>query len=356
MIFEYQINFVSIATRDYSRSSVVLDGIYKKFRTDYFEVPSGFFKASIYVLKNREVFNAANSITIVMSPSTKLTAVFKLLSKRPVILDAGWPQIDGILSRGLSVKRLIRFCYIYFVDFLGFQMADLVLLESNVQLKRVQKVFRVDGSKLERNFTGFNERILDQKSTQAEFVEILDREILSKGRKKKMIVLFRGKVNRESGIQNIVSAAKIMQDDVIFIFATSGGLDRLHLPSNCILREHISWGEMKALYERSDICIGQISDLHRLRYTIPHKAFEAGFFGKPYITTSTPSISELYEEEAIFKVDSPNPASLVNALNYLQDATVRDSLSFNISKNYLERASQKMLSERIETLALNLLA
>jgi hypothetical protein len=347
---------VSFSSRDYSRSAVLLEGEYSEFATKFYQVPNGFLKAFKFAKMNKSIFNRELSVTVVMSPSSKLTTVFKVITKSPVILDAGWPMVDGVLSRGLKLRGVLRMCYVVMLDFVNFHTASAVLLESDVQVDRVRRKFFVSKTKLLRNFTGCNEALFDRNVLHENFLKSLKAEISSKKPSDKVIVLFRGKVNKEAGISNILDAAQLLSDNAIFILVTGGELDEREVPNNCILRSKLTWGEMRAVYSYVDVCLGQISDQKRLDYTIPHKAFEAGYFAKPYITNLTTSLAELYSEDAVCGIEHPSAQSIKKAVIYLSDPKVREVMSQNISRDYQNRASQELLCKKLEKLASSLIS
>ena len=351
-----QLNFVSFSSRDYSRSAVLLEGDYSEFAAEFYLVPNGFLKAIKFAKMNQSIFNRDLSVTVIMSPSSKLTSVFRMMTTSPVILDAGWPLVDGVLSRGLKIRELLRMCYIFSLDFINFHTANAVLLESDVQIDRVSRNFLVRKAKLFRNFTGCNEALFASSISQENFIKSLKAEMSTKKPADKLIVLFRGKVNREAGISNILDAAKLLSNNAIFILVTGGELEENQVPNNCILRSKLTWGEMRAVYGHVDVCLGQISDQNRLDYTIPHKAFEAGYFGKPYITNLTTSLAELYSEDAVCKIEHPSALSIKEAVIYLSDLKVREVMSQNISRDYQNRASQELLCKQVEKLASSLIS
>lgn len=177
-----------------------------------------------------------------------------------------------------------------------------------------------------------------------QFQNILEKEIEKRSSIAKIIVLFRGKINRESGFENILGAAQILSDRAIFILAIGNKATEVRVPKNCIIINEVTWAEMRSLYQHADVCLGQISNFKRLNYTIPHKAFEAGYFGKPYVTTLTPPLLELYSIEALCKTTEANSASLANALEQLYDEGKRVDLSKKIARDYEANSLQEKLA------------
>jgi glycosyltransferase involved in cell wall biosynthesis len=169
-----------------------------------------------------------------------------------------------------------------------------------------------------------------------------------------LIVLFRGKVNNESGFEHILEAARILENNVSFILV-SGNIDSgLAIPSNTIMLSNLSNLEMSEVYRKSDITLGQLSTHPRLSYTIPHKAFEAGFFAKPYVTSNSGGIRELYGPDCVVLLDNVSGVSIASEINRLKNPETRALLTSKISSRYQEIASQRVINEKFEYLLNNL--
>ena len=109
---------------------------------------------------------------------------------------------------------------------------------------------------------------------------------------------------------------------------------------------------MKYLYESATVCIGQISNRPRLKNTIPHKAFEAAFFRKPYLSADASGIRELFpSNNQCFYLSEITIASLEKAIMEItENVTLQKNLTSSISKRYEAVATQEILSERFFTL------
>jgi len=281
-----------------------------------------------------------------MSPCHILTPILKIFFHQPVILDAGWSLTDGHIARGFNGLKSFRLPLVFIIDFISFHFADLVILESRGQVIRVNKLFRVSKSKLVVNFTGLNENKYSAKSGESEIIRLVKKRILDLDLS--TIILFRGKLNKESGFSNILSAALRLQDQSAFVFVIGARDLNVDFPSNCIVVSGISDDELKQVYSLSDIAIGQVSSHPRLKYTIPHKAYEAGYFATAYVTSNSNGVREFLENDSALFLPDSSPETLVSAILDLQDFDLRDKYSRNIRLNYQKIASQKLINEKFE--------
>ena len=171
-----------------------------------------------------------------------------------------------------------------------------------------------------------------------------------------LTVIFRGKVNSESGFSLILEAARRMNGIATFIFVI-GLKDQCLDPSeNVVIVREITNSEMHYMYEFSDIAIGQFSDHARLRYTIPHKAFEAGFYSKCYISADAVGVREIFNEESVVLLKEISSSSLEGTIRSLAPKRVREKYCKNINRNYLKNLSQEGISNQFDQILIRLLS
>ena len=348
-----EVLFLSFVGPNYSRSSTLLNSQSELLEKNYMELPKGLLSSFLEMYRQKHQIRKSDCL-VVMSPCHALTPILRIISRKPVILDAGWSLTNGVTSRGIRNKQILRFLTIASIDFLSFHFADIVLLESNAQLARIRKQFLVRKSKLRVQFTGLDETGFTSESPQSLIISSVKNRIIELNNP--LVVLFRGKINRESGFENILEAANALVDSVTFIFAIGENAKQNNLPRNVIAVPHISDLEMKQIYLLSQVSIGQVSRHRRLRYTIPHKAFEAGFFSMPYITTDSMGVREYLGPKSAIFLKKPSADVIVNAILELKQVSIRQEYSNKINLNYLEIASQKILSEKFEQTLLELLS
>lgn len=345
--------FLSFVGPNYSRSSTILNFPSKEFEKKFILIPNGIIKATHKIISLRNELRTASTI-VVMSPCQILVPVVRVFARKPVILDAGWPLTDGQLSRGINFPQFIRFIMIYFIDFFAFHSATLIIVESKAQVVRFQRLFAVPKSKLKVIFTGLNETVFSDESKKSDL--IVDVESRLKELSHEIVVLFRGKVNRESGFSDIIQTAISLENEASFIFVLSKNDTHPNFPINVIAVSGISDNEMKQIYELSDIALGQISTHPRLRYTIPHKAFEAGFFGIAYISSDSKGIREFLDSNSALLIAPPFVPELVQAIKLLKSKSSRDPYAKQIRKEYIKQASQRVLSEEFEALVFQVIS
>lgn len=333
--------FLSFLDPNYSRSATLFNHKSSKLSKKFTNVSPKWRNLIFDLIRIRKEINSP-SIVIVMSPAHKIAPLARILLSQKVILDAGWPLTDGLLSRGLTLKTLPKLIVGYFVDLVAFHSVNLILVESRAQLLRVNRRFAVPKSRLYVSFTGLNENAFTKKDELGvEFQQQKQKIIESAG---KINVIFRGSANNESGINIILDAAKTLVNEINLIIISNRNRLPKELPANCFVFSFVSQREMQEIYKISDIALGQISKHNRLKFTIPHKAYEAGYFAKAYITPPAVGISELYSKSAVHFLEDVSVDGLIKALRELYNSEVRCRYEKQISKEYHEKVSQKILS------------
>ena len=120
---------------------------------------------------------------------------------KTVVLDAGWPLSDSnqtrssrFLSKLKSIKNLL-------IDFLSLQLSTKVIFESPEQVRFSSEKFLLKNSKLDFVYTGVREsRFHNANVYPPEELRGIDTSSVD-------IIFFRGKYNRESGIERLINVA-----------------------------------------------------------------------------------------------------------------------------------------------------
>jgi glycosyltransferase involved in cell wall biosynthesis len=337
--------FLSFVEPNYSRSSTLLNAESTHLKKEYLKVSPKWRSLIIELLSIKKSLHR-NSIILVMSPAQKITPIARIILKQKIILDAGWPLTDGVLSRGLGVVKIPRLIGSYLMDLIAFHSSNLILVESKLQLQRVSRNYSIPRSRLKVSYTGVNEIAFSKHFMPTQdFVEW--KEVILR-KPKKLNVIFRGAINNEAGIETILIAADVLVNELNLVIIADRKRLPEKIPSNCFVFNFVSEEEMRELYRFCDVALGQISENERLNYTIPHKAFEAGYFAKTYITPRVGGIAEIYSLAAVYFLDEVNVRGLVEALKTLYDKEIRFGFEQQIQQEYNDNLSQPVIASRFE--------
>jgi glycosyltransferase involved in cell wall biosynthesis len=161
--------------------------------------------------------------------------------------------------------------------------------------------------------------------------------------------MFRGSWNPESGLNILEVASHELEKKSLNLIICTNAKERefQFSKSTFFISRRLTNQEIRMMYEISDVVIGQISNNRRLNRTIPHKAFEAGYFSKPYISGDNQGVRELYPDpDHVVYLQENTPESLVNCIsNLIDNETKMKHLGLNIKVRYGEIASQETLGK-----------
>jgi glycosyltransferase involved in cell wall biosynthesis len=164
------------------------------------------------------------------------------------------------------------------------------------------------------------------------------------------IVLFRGKYNRESGVEVIAAATKLLiSEDVTFWILCPGLPTHIEFSKNTYVnRTYVqAQSEISAIYKSAQLTVGQMSGERRLSRTIPHKAFESAYLSKPYITAGNSGIQELFADQFEIICTRANDAQdLATKIGYLlNNPGAAKLIGENMNLKYRDFCSQEILAK-----------
>jgi len=327
--------FITSYKIDYSRSGVLLSYLSKK------DLVAGVIKfnswKSLFIFASQILkANKKTDYYIIMNPSQFLTPVVRILTNKKIILDSGWPLTEKSRSRKIATTEKVQRSKSWIIDFVSIHLANLVLLESQLQKERTSRRFKISRNKLEVSLTGVDEEA---------FLLSAHGEKLP-GEKFK--VGFRGRYNLEAGLEVLAKTTLLCNDqDISFLVLSPNIPNHIKFGENTDIKNKIfaSKDKMADLLNSCDVLLGQLSDHPRLSVTIPHKAYEAAVMGKPYLTARATGIQEFLAEgaEAEYFV-AGDPVDLLKKIEKLKaDKEYRELLGENILKKYKEMTSEEAI-------------
>jgi len=299
-----------------SRLKHSVNSVYiKALKTRGLGLETYFIKRSLseYLFFIKKVLTTEADIIMIGYDSPKLVILASLLSDKKIVYNALCSVYERlVVSRGLTSRFSLRPIYYWLLDFFAVHLADVVMLETNNQINYFKKLFGGKDSKYFRAWTGVDEENFF-------FIPSLKKF-------DKFTVVFRGMLVPEAGAEQVIYAAKKLEDlPIDFIMAASGQLlariEKLISdlkPKNLkIIKEFQSFDSLRELVQRSHLSLGQLSNHSRLTRTIPHKAFESFAMKVPYLTANNPGIMELLEsDKTCITCEPANTDSIIEKIKW----------------------------------------
>ena len=333
--------FLSLEGNKHSRTRNYYNGLEKRgFAVSWIELKS---LVSLKRRKNQiSQLLAQGYVPVVTSPSHILVISFFLTFWRRPVLDAGWLLSDGVIASrrefGFLGLKAVKF---FAVDLLVLHLASKVFLESEAQVRRVSRHFLISSKKLCVLYTGVDESRFTNLNTE--------QKTLGVSTSTSKTVLFRGGAQAEAGhkvLEGCISSGLLKGNTQITI-STRGYSTVTNSSQVRLIDRYLSDFELAQLFSNSDLVLGQLSDHKRLRYTIPHKFFEAAFFGKPYLSSDKGVVGGFEKLKIVYSFQGGSPEDLASSINQIiDDFDSALKVGNKLRKWYEENASQSVLSDK----------
>jgi len=271
-----------------------------------------FFELIKYLINNRKLFDSI----FVGYDSPQLVILSKIFSRKKVIYNALCSVYERlIISRALARPFFPRAVYYWLADFLAVHLATLVMVETDSQIEYFRKLFWSKQKKLFRAWTGADEDIFY-------YVQDIERPPV-------FTVMFRGQFLPESGVEYVVQAAKILENEDINFIIHGGGfnVDKVKKlaedlkPKNLkMITDFLPAEELRTFMQRCHLSLGQLSNHPRLERTVPHKCYESLAMRLPYLTAANRGILELLKDgETCITCEPENAESLAEKILWAKD-------------------------------------
>lgn len=332
--------FLAFVGSKHSRTRNYYTGLSKLgYKVDWIDLkPKGIF---FEIFKLRRRLLSPEVILVVSSPYHILVPVCRIILRRHVFLDAGWPLSDGVASSRKEYGFLgIQLIKTYLIDFLAFHFAFLILLESEKQIDFCSRKFWVSKNKLRCLYTGVDESRFHLSNPNP------NRKM------SKTFIIFRGGDQPEAGLELLEQATTQLEDSLgsldIQVFSHNLKSHRLFGENVSITRKYVPDDVLSNFYAHSLIVLGQLSNHERLGRTIPHKFFEAAYFGLPYLSSATPIMQSFAERGEIFTFDANLLSSFASVVQKLvEDRDLCEEVGKRLRKRFELEFSQEVLSKRL---------
>lgn len=350
-----KICYFGIYNPEFSRNRVYIQG-FKKLGVEIVECrddTSGIRKYWRLWSKHKAIRGDYDAM-IVGYPGHIVVPLAKLLSKKTVVADLLGSMYDAELhSHKTNYLHLLK---LRLIDWLAVHFADVILLESEAQKKYFENRF-FKSEKYKVVYTGVDENLFND-SVQDNIKPTLDDHL---DNPKKFVAVFRGKLTPECGIEHILKAAKILKENNSIIFRIIGRGYLLSLTEKIIKEEklknvelisrYLSNEEMRFMVKTASLYLGQFENNHRLKRTIPHKAFESLAMKIPYLSADAPAIKELIKDgETGFIVPKEDGVMIANKIEFLSR---HPDLIKEVGQNGWKLYSKNLTSEKLAKRIIN---
>ncbi len=325
---------------DYSRSRILLKG----FRENDIKVlecsttKKGISKYSDLVWKHWSMRHSYDAL-VVAFPGYQAAILARLLTRRPIIFDAFTSLHNSMVEdRKLVKPGSPRALYLWLLDWLACHLSDYILLDTSAHIELFVQKFGLGRQKFCRVFVGADEETLPPRQ---------------EGERPEFIVHFHGSFIPLQGIEYIIKAAKILEQEPFRFVIIGAGQTSAEIKKmandlaikNIEFIDTVPFAELATAMNRASIALGIFGDTEKARRVIPNKVYEAMASGLPIITARTPAALELLQDhETVLFCNLADAADLALKIKELYaNQTLRETIAANARRLFLKRLTPRIL-------------
>ncbi|TSC94871.1 MAG: hypothetical protein Athens101410_717 [Parcubacteria group bacterium Athens1014_10] len=232
-------------------------------------------------------------IMVVGFPGQSVVWLAKLISRKPVVLDAFISFYDCmIFDRKLYSEKSLKAKIYYFLDWHSCCLADAILLDTEEHINYFVKTFHLPEKKFYRVYIGAEDEI---------FYPLPKKE-----GNKKFVVHFHGTFIPVQGVQYIIKAAKILEkeDDIVFNLIGKGQtfkeVKRLAEELDCKninFLGKIDYQKLPEYISLGNVCLGSFGDTEKAKRVVANKVYECLAMAIPVINGDAPAMKVNLEDK-----------------------------------------------------------
>lgn len=268
----------------------------------------------------------------------------KRLTKKPIIFD---PLISRYLSKVFDYKAVWKYSprayKNYLKDARSLRRSDLIITDTGMHKKYFMRKFGVDEKKME---------VVPVGVITEDFFPVPH----AVNRDQNLVIGFYGSFIPLHGIEVILEAASLLQNERNLLFRISGeGIlydkmkkiaDEKKL-NNLEFTGYIPYKSLNREINSYDIALGIFGNSLKARLVIPNKIFHYCACNKPVITMESDGIKEIFTHGTNIHLTKADDKSLARAILELSDPDYRRRLGENAGELIRSEFNEKKTGERI---------
>lgn len=313
-----KICWFGIYTKNYPRNKILLSGLVSN-GVDIIECNADWKSKNRYLslYKKLRGFKEDYDVIYCAYPATIPVILAKIVSAKPVVMDAFYSMFDAVVCDRKEIKWYHpRALKLLLLDWLSVLAADYVITDTEEHKKYWSKWPFVKNKKIHTIYLGADNSIYFPKE-------------IGGNNSDSFTVHFHGNGIPLQGLDKIVQAAKILQQDESIRFNLIGSIGNLPNLKNINVVGRVSPEELNIYLNKADVVLGIFGDTGKAKRVIPNKVYEGMAVKKPVITMDSPAIREIFSEEELCLIKNDSE-SLVKAIKKLQmDRALMEKLAEN---------------------------
>ena len=358
--------YIGKYSRNYARNYIFINGL-RKQGVNVYEFNANDYKYGKvnelkYFIKNfRKLKNLDIDLILFYSEKAPIpfffSKILSLVKKVPLVNDIFISKLltfyyDRKLEKTDKIKfvpKQFYWLYYYFLDFLECHISDYIILDTISHIKYFYEKYKIPIKKFREIYVGARDDI---------FLPLP----YEKEKEKNFIVGFWGSFIPVQGIQYIIKAAKLLENEkeISFVLIGKGQtynenrelarelkIKNIEFIPKMFMEKHFN--KLPNLISDIDVGLGLFGEGLKTLLCIPNKVYEGIAMKIPMITSNTPAIKEIFTENVnIILCKQANSQSLAEAILILKkDKILRSKITENAYKLNKEMLTIEKQGERL---------
>ena len=314
--------------KEYPRNRIIIEGL-RKNNVEVIECNTGsllgkhrgFFPLN-YINLVRKYFEVKikkgfDAVIVGYSMIGSFIDIFlaRLLTRKTIIFNPSVSLYETLVSDRKIIQNSFLARALYYIEKCAYILSDIVLMDTNQHANYISKRFGIRKRKIKRVYVGAESSIFYPRKT------VRDDGNFS--------VLFYGKFIPLHGIEYIIKAAKILENEknLKFVIVGHGQMSkkirRLALElgiRNISFIKWVKYEDLPVLINKADVCLGIFGDSEKAMSVIPNKAFQVLAMKKPLITGRSPAAMEIFtHRKNVVLCEMADPEALAASILLLKE-------------------------------------
>jgi glycosyltransferase involved in cell wall biosynthesis len=270
------------------------------------------------------------------------------LARKPVLFNPLVTLTDTVVEdRGLISRTSISARLIWLIDYLALRVASLVIVDTPENACYLERRFGIQQNRIAQIHVGADEDVFPGPQPE-----------LGANRNGGTVhVLFYGKMIPLHGIETILEALRLLDDerDITFEIVGGGQLENqvnqflaVDSGSTIAYRPWVAYRRLPQRIALSDCVLGVFGASEKAARVVPNKVFQAMAMGAPIVTRDSPAIRRvLTDGESALLVPPEDPDALADAIRRLREPELRGRLGHNARRAFEVHGSDRALTRKL---------
>ncbi len=270
--------------------------------------------------------------------------------KKPIVFDPLVTLTDTLVEdRAKVAKRGIWARGIRLADQLAFRLVDVILADTDENRSYICSNFGVPIDRVLVVPVGADETMFRPEVVESVSTDCCD----DRG---PLRVLFYGTMIPLQGVETIVRAAKLLEDEAVEINVIGAGqtlaaVQRLAgelRVRNVIFMPRVPYEELPSWIARADVVLGIFGASAKAARVVPNKVYQAMSMGAAIVTRDSPAMHKLLSDgESGMLVPPADPGALADAIRALHDSNLRLRLGQTARRRFIETSTLDVQSDLV---------